>query len=677
MLGMSFYYRIIYGVLFLLITKPAFSQELQWASKILGYSSEYRPGRYGQAFRAKQILGEPSKLPDFGNSPCAWSPAEANGKNEEWIKVGFDKPISLKQVAIAENYNPGAVYKVFAYTESGKEHLLLDESAAPLTVRGRMMRVFPKQEGIMANAIKIVLQPSRVSGFNQIDAIGISSSAAPIEAKINLAENLPKDVKKENLGKTVNSTGQELAPIISPDGKTLYFTRSNFPGNIGSPAKQDVWLSTLNPNNTWKQPVNIGPPVNNAGDNAITSISSDGKTIYLINVYNPDGTMVNGLSRSFYTKNGWSFPKEYKIANHYNDHEHTELAVSPHGNVLILSVQRRDTEGHKDLYVSFIKKDDTWSEPIRMGNVINTASYEGSPFLALDNKTLYFTSSGHSGYGEGDLFVTKRLDDTWVNWSKPQNLGPAVNTPQWDGYFNIPASGDFAYFSSSENAIGNEDIFRIRLTPEMKPDPVAVITGTIYDAVGNKPVRSDIVADLKKNGDVFTKVNYDPETGEYRLILPLKDIYRITASQDGYFPVTEELDLSLETGFKNIRKNLYLQPIKAGQQIRLSNTMFAQSSADVVAASLPELDHIVHTLKEYPTMEILLEGHTDNQGDMQKNVKLSEDRVLRVKEYLVSKGIDNRRIQTKAWGPAKPIASNLTESNRQKNRRVEFTILKI
>ena len=175
MLGMSFYYRIIYGVLFLLITKPAFSQEVQWASKILGYSSEYRPGQYGQAFRAKQILGEPSKLPDFGNSPCAWSPAEANGKNEEWIKVGFDKPISLKQVAIAENYNPGAVYKVFAYTESGKEHLLFDESAAPLTVRGRMMRVFPKQEGIMANAIKIVLQPSRVSGFNQIDAIGISS----------------------------------------------------------------------------------------------------------------------------------------------------------------------------------------------------------------------------------------------------------------------------------------------------------------------------------------------------------------------------------------------------------------------------------------------------------------------------------------------------------------------
>ena len=674
---MSFFERGIFIIIFICFGNEVFSQDLQWASKILGYSSEYRPGQYGHAYRARQILGEPNKLPDFGNSPCAWSPADADGKNEEWIKVGFQKAIPLKQVAVAENFNPGSVARVYAYTDAGKEYLIFEQNAGGLSVRGRMLNIFPKQQDILANAIKIVLEPSKVSGFNQIDAIGISSGSIPIVAKINLAETIPKDIKKENLGKNINSQGQELAPIISPDGKTLYFTRSNFPGNIGSPQKQDVWLSTLSQNNNWSQAVNLGPPVNNAGDNAITSISSDGKTIYLINVYHPDGTMVNGLSRSFYTKNGWSFPKEYKITNHYNDHEHTELAVSPHGNVLILSVQRRDTEGQKDLYVSFIQPDDTWSEPVKMGNVINTAAYEGSPFLSLDNKTLYFTSLGHSGYGEGDLFVTKRLDDTWLNWSKPQNLGASVNTPQWDGYFNIPASGDFAYFSSSENSIGKEDIFRIRLTPEMKPEPVAVVTGTIFEAIGNKPVKSDVVAELKRNNEIFSKVTFEPETGEYRLILPLKEIYKITASQEGYFPVTDEIDLTEETNFKNIRKNLYLQPIKAGQQIRLSNTMFAQSSADVVPSSFSELDRIVAVLKTYPSMEILLEGHTDNQGDTQKNVKLSEDRVLQVKNYLTSKGITSQRIQTKAWGPAKPIANNLTEQNRQKNRRVEFTILKI
>jgi outer membrane protein OmpA-like peptidoglycan-associated protein len=105
--------------------------------------------------------------------------------------------------------------------------------------------------------------------------------------------------------------------------------------------------------------------------------------------------------------------------------------------------------------------------------------------------------------------------------------------------------------------------------------------------------------------------------------------------------------------------------------------MFAQSSSEVIASSFPELDRIVATLNEYPNMEILLEGHTDNQGEVAKNVKLSEERVTQVKKYMVSKGITARRIQTKAWGPAKPIASNATEQTRQKNRRVEFTILKI
>lgn len=667
---------LIFCLLLIFANVNIYAQNILWANKVLGYSSEYRPGQYGQAYRSKQILGEPNKLPDFGNSPCAWSPADAESRNEEWIKVGFEKAIALKQIAIAENFNPGAIARVYAYDETGKEHLLSEMRPASEPVAGKMLRIFT-QKNIVANAVKVVMQPDKVAGSNQIDAIGISDDTRPIEATIHFTSDLPKDLKKENLGKSINSTGQELAPIITPDGKTLYFTRSNHPGNIGFANRQDVWFSTLSNKNEWNDAVNIGSPINNAGDNAITSISSDGKTIYLINKYRPDGSMTFGLSKSFYTKNGWTFPKDVKMADLYNDQEGMDLAVSPHGNVMILSLQRRDSEGDKDFYVSFIQKDDSWSEPLRMGNVINTADYEGTPFLALDNKTLYFSSQGQSGYGKSDLFLSKRLDDTWTNWSKPENLGPSINTALWDVYFNIPASGDYAYYSSSEKSMGLQDIFRLTLTPEMKPEPVAIISGSIFEVETNKPVRSDIIADFKKNNEVFTKATFDPETGEYRLILPIKEIYRITANGKGYFPVTEEIDLSNEAIFRNIKKNLYLQPIKAGQQIRLNNTMFTQSSAEVVATSFSELDRIVATMNDYPTMEILLEGHTDNQGETLKNVKLSEDRVQQVKKYLLSKGIAAQRIQTKAWGPAKPIASNLTEQTRQKNRRVEFTILKI
>ncbi len=656
--------------------KNTYAQNILWADKVLGYSSEYRPGQFGQGYRSKQILHKPNKLPDFGNSPCAWTPADAESRSEEWIKVGFAKTISLKQVAIAENLNPGAIARVYAYDENGKEFLLLDKKPASEGITGKMLRLFPTQN-ILANAIKIILQPDKVPGFNQIDAIGISDDVKPIDAEINLSANLKKDLKKENLGKNVNSAAQELAPIISPDGKTLYFTREDFAGNTGSPKNQDVWFSQLGNNNQWGKAQNIGPPINNIGNNAIASISNVGKTLYLINKYRSDGTMTFGISQSFATKNGWSFPKDIIVTDFYNNEDGTELAVSPQGNVMVFSLQRRDTEGDKDLYVSFQQKDDSWSEPRRMGNVINTADYEGSPFIALDNKSLYFSSRGISGYGKSDIFLSKRLDDTWLNWSEPENLGPAINSKSWDAYFSISATGDYAYFTANDEPSGISDIFRIELNPEMKPDPVAIISGSILEIETNKPVRADIVADLKKNNEVFTKAQFDPETGEFRLILPLKDIYRITASEKGYFPVTEEIDLSNEINFKNIKKNLYLQPIKAGQQIRLNNTMFTQSSADVVPTSYSELDRIVTTMKDFPAMEILLEGHTDNQGEVQKNIKLAEDRVQQVKKYLLSKGIDAQRIQTKAWGPAKPIASNLTEQTRQKNRRVEFTILKI
>ncbi|GGM81216.1 hypothetical protein GCM10010967_11290 [Dyadobacter beijingensis] len=653
----------------------AYCQEVLWANKVLGYSSEYRPSQIGHAYRSKQILGVPSKLPDVGDSPCAWSPAEPDGRNEEWIKVGFDKTVPLKQIAIAENFNPGSIARVYAYDANGKEYLVSETPAAQQMVKGRMLHIFPKQT-IQANAVKLVLQPNKVSGFNQIDAVAISADATPVEAKINFAATQLK-TQKENMGKAINSKGQEVAPIISPDGKTLYFTRNNFEGNIGSPSRQDVWYSTLNDKGQWTDALNIGPPINNAGDNAITSISADGKTIYLINEYRPDGSMYFGFSRSFKTKSGWGFPKSSRIMNLVGSATTIEITVSPFENVLIMSVQRADSEGGKDLYISFLQKDNTWSEPRNLGSVINTADYEGTPFLALDNKTLYFSSQGHAGYGEGDLFLTRRLDDTWLNWSTPENLGPAINSPLWDAFINIPATGDYAYFSASEKVLGQEDIFRIRMTPEIKPDPVAVVTGTVLEAETNKPVKSDIAADIKKTNASFATASFDPETGEYRLILPLKEIYRISASGEGYFPVSEDMDLSEETNFRTIRKNIVLQPIKAGQQIRLSNTMFSQSSAEVIPSSFTELDRIAETMKTYPAMEILLEGHTDNQGEVQKNVKLSADRVEQVKKYLLAKGIDGKRIQTKAWGPARPIASNLTEQTRQKNRRVEFTILKI
>ncbi|WP_461113043.1 OmpA family protein [Spirosoma jeollabukense] len=659
------------------------AQTIQWASRVVGASSEKKGDTYGEQYKASQALGRPSKVPELGESPCAWAPQSPDGAADEWIQVGFAKPMHARQIVVAENVNPGAVVRIIAIDEKGAEHPVFQTPGIQDRV-DPLLRVFPKEADFLCQQLKVIINGAAIKGINQIDAIGISEDTKPVSVGINVSKDTPKDIQKENLGKTVNSSGQEVAPVIAPDGKTLFFTRNFNKANMGAADRQDVWYSTLGPSAGgttpgWNEAVNIGSPINNGGDNAISSMATDGRTAYLINVYRPDGGLSFGISKSIRTKTGWSQPVECKIANNYNLHEKNQLefCVSPDGRSIILAVQRKDSRGNRDLYISHQKPDNTWSEPVSLGNVINTADFESSPFLAADSRTLYFTSAGHPGYGNGDIFVSRRLDDSWNNWSEPENLGPSINTNEWDGYFTIPASGEYAYLSSRAGSLGEDDIFRLKLFPAIKPDPVAIVAGQVLDAKTQKPVAATVVSKLFGDSKEVATVDYSPEMGEYKLILPTQKVYTMTASKEGYFPTTETLDLSKDKRFRDIRRNLYLVKIESGQKITMREVLFQQSQFALQPSANEELDRVVGMLEKYPSMDLLVEGHTDNQGDWEPNMKLAQDRVRVVKDYLIGKGIDEKRIQTKAWGPSKPVASNETEEKRKLNRRVEFTILKL
>lgn len=663
-------------------SEQAGKAQVQWASRVVGFSSEKKNDANGDQYKASQALGKPGKLPQLGESPVAWEPRIGGGV-EEWIQVAFDHPITIRQIVIGENVNPGSVVQVLVIDKSGKPHEVY-KNDNPALRTDPLLHITLKDSSVISDQVKVVINSAAIPGPNQIDAIGISESTSPITVGINVSKDTPKEIVKENLGKTVNSNGQEVAPVISPDGRTLYFTRNFNKANIGSSDRQDVWYSTLESAGagqpaTWSEAVNVGSPINNAGDNAISGLSPDGRTAYLINVYRPDGGLSFGISKSTRTRQGWSQPVECKIANNYNLHEKNQLefCVAPDGKSIILAVQRKDTRGNRDLYITHQQADQTWTEPVSLGPVVNTADFESSPFLAADGRTLYFTSGGHPGFGNGDIFVTRRLDDSWTNWSEPENLGPAINTPEWDGYFTIPASGDYAYLSSRAGSMGEDDIFRLKLYQAIKPDPVAIISGQVLDSQSKKPIASDVISSLADEQKETAKAEFDPETGEYKLILPTQKVYTIRAIKEGYFPTTETLDLSKDKRFRDIKRNLLLVKIEAGQKITMRDVLFEQSQYNLVAGASTELDHVVDMLKKYPDMEILVEGHTDNQGDWDLNMKLSADRVRVVKDYLIEKGIVENRIQTKAWGPSKPIASNGTEEKRKLNRRVEFTILKL
>ncbi len=185
----------------------------------------------------------------------------------------------------------------------------------------------------------------------------------------------------------------------------------------GANDPQDVWASLRNPaTKAWGPARNLGGPVNSADEpNGLASVSADGRSAILIGAYNPDGSIEPaGFSQTRRTPIGWSKPEKINIADFYNrDKEHIDAFLSTSGKALLMAVERNDGLGSQDLYVSFPAPDGkSWTKPRNLGPEINTRKADFAPFLAADEKTLYFATEGRGGYGKSDIFYSKRLDDT-------------------------------------------------------------------------------------------------------------------------------------------------------------------------------------------------------------------------------------------------------------------------
>jgi outer membrane protein OmpA-like peptidoglycan-associated protein len=501
-----------------------------------------------------------------------------------------------------------------------------------------------------------------------VDRITVRQQREPI----NLVPDMPANLVKDPMV-TINSPYDEVAPRMSPDGKTLYVVRKHHPDNLND--KDDVWMSEFQ-NGAWSEMRNVGKPINNEGPNMVVSVSPDNNSLLLMNTYNADGTPLDaGVSRTARTANGWGLPVNQTIENYYNDNQYSEICMSANQKVLVFTIERSDTHGERDLYVSFLKADRTWTEPKNMGTDVNTFADEGAPYLAPDDKTLYFSSSGWPGYGNKDIFISRRLDDTWTKWSKPQNMGPTINSTHWDSYYTTSASGDYAIVSST-HAETRADLYTVRLPASAMPDAVIIVLGKVLNANTNQPIEADISYEILSQGGEAGVARSNPTTGEYKIVLNYGSTYGLHAKAKGYISVNENMELAHTGTYQEIEKNLFLVPLTVGQTIKLNNVFFVQSKPGLKQESLPELDRLVTIMKENPTMVIELAGHTDNQGDKKLNLELSQKRVWAVIDYLSTKGISRNRMTGKGYGGTKPIIPNDSDIHRQQNRRVEFKIVK-
>ncbi len=433
----------------------------------------------------------------------------------------------------------------------------------------------------------------------------------------------------------------EAKPVVSPDGKLLFITSENRSESVNlatAKRSKDIYFLTKRADGGWNDAKHAGYLINNDYDNEVVAISADNETLLITGKYKRQAT--NELYEGdlfFSTKEydgSWSYPEPVYIISKYLSSavKYNGFTLSASGKTLLMSMKRDDSNGGFDLYASFSEDGSYFTEPVNLGAQINTVGDETAPCIAADGTTLYFSSTGYNGYGQSDIYISKRQGDSWDSWSSPENMGPAINSPLADLSFSTDASGEYAYISSAEGAVGETDIFRVTLPESIRPQAVAIIYGKVLDAQTSEPlittVRNVELPKRTETASTLSSIN----DGSFALAVPVGRKYEISAKEKGYFALSEKLDLSQKTGFNKIERNLYLFPIKTGEPIRLGNRYFELGAAEFNSTALEELEKMIGVLSQNPGMRVMVEGSPTRT--------LQLEREKAVSFYLYTQGIN-------------------------------------
>ncbi|RYG45645.1 MAG: flagellar motor protein MotB, partial [Chitinophagaceae bacterium] len=328
--------------------------------------------------------------------------------------------------------------------------------------------------------------------------------------------------------------------------------------------------------------------------------------------------------------------------------------------------------GGCDIYVCHLLPNGKWSEPENLGPTVNTPGDEQCPFIHADNQTLYFTSNYWPGYGDEDLFYSRKGPKG--DFSKPTNLGYPINTIDREGTLFITADGKTAYYASDKvDTKGGLDIYSFELREDLRPIRTLWVKGQVFDKKTTKGLPSDVELTDISSGQIISKVQTD-ENGRYLITLPVGKDYVFNVNRKGYLFYSGSFMLVKDAPDSIYEKNIPLQPIEVNASVVLNNIFFDVNKFDLRPESQIELDKIVQLMNDNPTVKVEISGHTDNVGKPADNLILSDKRSKTVVAYLINKRISPQRFTYKGLGETQPIADNKTEEGRAKNRRTEMKI---
>lgn len=487
----------------------------------------------------------------------------------------------------------------------------------------------------------------------------------------------PENVILSNLGNKINGKESDYFPSVTADESMLLFT-SNREGSRGGLSKQgsydeDLWYCIKTPQGTWSAPSNFGTPVNTKKNNGIASFTGDGQYVVCGRCNEVDGLGSCDIYGAILTGNSWGTPVNLgPIIN--SKAWDAQVSISADGKTLIWASNRDGGYGDQDLWISKKNESGNWSAAKNLGNTINTNGNEYSPFLHPDGKTLYFSSNNHSPrIGGIDIYKSSLAEDG--TWSKPENLGYPINTESNDLYYVLTPSSLKAYLGSDRpGGFGSFDIYEVSY-PQDKKSSLITFVGNVLNEETKIPLEANIIVEDIDSSSVVGEYVSNSSTGKFVVILTPGRNYSLTVSKNGYLFYSENFNVSDTAEFKVIRKEILLQQIKEGKKIVLNNIFFETGKSELTESSSLEIGKLYELLKENPTITVEISGHTDDVGSDANNLKLSFDRATVVVAELVNKGIQPSRLIARGYGKTQPVAPNDTPENRQLNRRTEFKIL--
>lgn len=491
----------------------------------------------------------------------------------------------------------------------------------------------------------------------------------------------PVAFKLKNLGPNINTEKSEYFPSLTIDNQFLLFTRRLDKQNKG---EQEDFMGAINLNDSlWQQSYPIYD-LNTPFNEGAASLSADGKTLVFtvcenFGEYGSGRKGYGSCDLFFARKQGSRWSQPQNLGPPINtSHWESQPSLSSDGKSVYFIRAPKRSQGHSDIFRADLDENGYWQKPVKLNSHINTRKDEQSVFIHPDNQTLYFSSNGHIGMGGTDIYMS-RWDDETEDWGKAVNLGYPINTHKDESSILVAPNGKLAYFASDrKEGFGELDLYSFHLPESVQPEKITYLKGLVYNSKTQELLGAQFeLIDIESGKQIISSTS-DAYDGSFLLTLNLGKDYLLNVSKKNYLFYSDQFLMQRTYESQNpFLKDIPLHPIAIGEKVVLKNIFFETDKSDLQKTSEIELGKLIAFLNKNPELSIEIQGHTDNVGTADYNLKLSTARAQAVYDFLLKHQIADERLTYQGYGLNEPLADNDSEEGRAQNRRTEFVVTKI